>query len=314
MSTVDFIAFGDEPQDYGLLASPARARWSAVTADLARRWASREEDRPLANRLSGCLDKLSASLCQIGRLKNAHDHLLATACNRPKEADYAAFRGANACADFEGLLLHGRACLDRLAWLLAGQFGQRCSSFRRIRSVLAAFPKDPLATRLLEVVSLTHNRIDAIYAQIDSPDSLRDMVGHRQALTERMRTCFGVWWFHPGKALLLDCEVQMTKESAPIPIFHTSAESAQSLSFAVLDSASVLLDLAPLGLDAYATMWSPAAAVLTNYILSEPRGTPVGSDGLRFATTMTPSGFTTETRNVDPAIYSRAIATDPSAA
>lgn len=308
------MAFGDGPQDYGLLTSPARDRWFEISANLARRWDSNELDRPLAYRLSGCLDKLSASLRQIQRLKGIHDQLLKIARNRLNDADYAAFRGADACADFEGLLLHGRACLDRLAWLLASQLGQQSSSFRRIRNVLANFPNNPLAKKLINVVDSAYDRIDTIYAKIDSPDSLRDMVGHRQALTERMRACFGIWWFQSGKALVFDCEVQMTDASDPIPIFETSAQSAQTLSFAILDSASVLLDLMPLGLGVYAATWLPSTAVLTRHILLEPEGVPVGPHTLRFARSMTPSGFTPEIRNVDPAIFSKALSIDPSVA
>lgn len=313
MSTVNFLALAGGADDCGLLGENSRQRWTDIGKELALRWRRDEGQRALCARLSGCLDKLSASLLQIARLRDYHDSLLRTARHRPApNCDYLALRAAPACGDFEGLLLHGRACLDRLTWFVASRFGQQCNSFRRLANVLANFEKDPHAVALLGIVRKVQHWTDAVYAKIDAPDALRDMVGHREALTERMRTCFGVQWLNDQEVLLIDCEIQMSELSDPIPILRTSADSAQYLAFTVLDCASLFLGSIPLGLDQYRCQWSPVTIPLSRYVVQEPDGAPLGPNAVRFARRMTPDGFVVETRNMDPRTRTHAVSlTEP---
>jgi hypothetical protein len=303
VSTINYAAFGEGPEVHGLLSGRVRDRWAEIGGRLATTWQS--GDKVLAERLSGCLDKLSASLVQVKRLREHHDSVVQRAEHRPPGAQYAAFRGAPVCAEFEGLLLQGRACLDRLSWLISTRLGQQCSSFRGLGNVLGNFRSHESAMSLLEVVNAVEPSIDAVYAQIDAPHSLRDMVGHREALTERMRTCLGIWWFGEGRAIVLDCEVQISNAAPAIALFEASAQSVQDLSTAVLESSAVLLALDRLGHEAYRSTWTSQTVALSRYFTTDSE--PLRPDALHFAKRMTPSGFVVESRNIDRSIRDRAI-------
>jgi hypothetical protein len=110
---VSIIAVGGTVDHYDLLGTTPVEQWSRIQKYLSAEWKTGDQTRLSA--MSGCLEKLSTSLLQVNRIRGFHQELINTALqNLGKNVAYAALRGDIACADFESLLLQGRAALDRL--------------------------------------------------------------------------------------------------------------------------------------------------------------------------------------------------------
>jgi hypothetical protein len=191
-NNVTFIAAGGTVDHYNLLGKAAVDHWGRIQKYLSAHWKSGDQRRLSA--ISGCLEKLSTSLLQVCRIKSFHQELVSTArLNLSKGACYAALRGDVACADFESLLLQGRAALDRLTWFTAKEFGQSCNSFRKLANLLENFDKKTeLARTVLNVVREAMPWTSGLLAKIEGGDSFRDFVAHKGATTEKMSNCFGI--------------------------------------------------------------------------------------------------------------------------
>jgi hypothetical protein len=223
-------------------------------------------------------------------------------------ADLFALRGAEACSDFEGLLLQGRATLDRLTWFITTQFKNRSQSFRKMAAVLSNFEQNNSEARaLLAIVKAADNWFDGTFGRLQESKSLRDLVAHYGALTERIRTFFAVTRVSPNSALIIDCEVSLPNQSRPLPILATAHESAKWLSYIVLNCAATMMTVPQLPVEAYRPLWQNLTVVLSDYVIPEPEGSPLGSHVLHTVRTMTLDGFVNGTDNVDPSILERAI-------
>ncbi len=301
-----FLALNWADPHLDILSPAAKALHEALRADIRARWdAGQPADQARMDRIAGCLDKLAASLLQVCRLRSFDDHLVDIAKDLPS-GRYVVLRGDEACADLEALLLHGRACLDRLTWFVAGEFHQACSSFRRLANVLANFQSDARATRLLGVISEAQPWLHKIYVRLDSVVSLRDAVGHRQAITEGMRACFGIFR-SMERALITDCEVEFARGEPPFGLLSVAAESARYLPFVVLNAAACFLEKPPIPLTECIPMWESRAVPITQYVIDEPEGSPLGPFQLQYAVRMLPSGFRLSSRNVRSEIFDRAV-------
>ena len=220
----------------------------------------------------------------------------------------AALRGAEACADFEALLLQGRAALDRLAWLVTSRFKNPSQSFRKVATVLGAFEKkDTDASQLLAIVHQADNWFDGTFGKLDEPHSLRDLVAHHHSLTEGSRTCFGITRLADGSALLVDCEIRLPGQPTPNPVLRTAHASVKWLSYLVLNCAAVLLKRATLNPDDYDALWHNRTVVISNYLIQQPEGSPLGEHWLHTVKTMTLDGFIFGTDNVTPAVFDQAV-------
>ena len=137
---IGYLAVGGDTPQFGLLGDSPTRQWSRLKKSLSALWrTASEEEKARLIRISGCLDKLRTSLLQCHRLRQHHDQLFEDAAQQLPPGS-AAYSGDIACADFEGLLLQGRAALDRLTWFVTSEFGNPpSSSFRKLRNVLANF-------------------------------------------------------------------------------------------------------------------------------------------------------------------------------
>src|SRR5574341_455471 len=125
---VEYVAVGGEVDHYGSLSPSAVEQFEAVNRHLARQWDGADSTRKaFLSAAGGCLTKLSATLLQVHRMQLHHNQLLEVGrANRVSLEQQSnatlALQGKEACADFEGLLLQGRAALDRLTFFLNHQF------------------------------------------------------------------------------------------------------------------------------------------------------------------------------------------------
>jgi hypothetical protein len=298
---VSIIAVGGTVDHYDLLGTTPVEQWSRIQKALSAEWKTGDQTRLSA--MSGCLEKLSTSLLQVHRIRGFHQELINTALqNLGKNVAYFALRGDIACADFESLLLQGRAALDRLTWLVSREFKQSCHSFRKLSGILENFQnKSERARNLLNVVREVSPWITGLFAKIETGDSFRDFVAHKGATTEKMTNCFGINYLDKERALLLDCELER------FPLFRTSFESVQYLSFTVLNTLAIFIGQPPLPLTAFECKWRPQTAVLSEFVISEPENSPLKENHLTVVMHMHPDGLVTATRNVKPDLFSHAV-------
>ena len=272
-STFDYFAMAEGVSHYNLLPDVAVTQWSAINQALNQAWRLGEPTlQSKAVSLSGCLEKLGSSLLQAHRLRNHHD-ILIRQITKFKDADGSlmAWRGAEACADFEGLLLQGRATLDRLTWFIATQFKNRSQSFKKIAAILSNFAaNDGEARCLLSIIKAAHGWFDGTFGNLEGSKSLRDLVAHNHALTEGIRTCFGITRVSQNSALVIDCEVSLPNQSTPLAILATTHESVKYLSYLVLNSAATMMKVPQLHLEAYYPLWHNRTVALSKYVLTEP--------------------------------------------
>lgn len=298
---VSYIAVGGTVNDCDLLDTKPVEQWSCIQKYLSAEWKTGDQTRLYA--MSGCLEKLSTSLLQVHRIRGFHIEFINTAVeNRGKGVAYAALRGDIPCADFESLLLQGRAALDRLTWLVAREFKQSCNSFRKLSGVLENFQtKSELARSLLNIVREVSPWTTGLLAKIEGGDSFRDFVAHKGATTEKMTNCFGITYLDKERAILLDCELER------FPLFRTSFEAVQYLSFTVLNALAASVGQALLPLAAYECKWRPQTAVFSEFVISEPENSPLKGSHLTVVQHMHPDGFVVSTRNVKPELFNHAV-------
>jgi hypothetical protein len=309
MTQTPFLAIQEEVPHFGLLTPAPIEQWRAIERFQTEEWRRSDQSRKeWVRRIGGCLDKLGGSLLQVARMRDHYQDMLRSIKSAAHmRASVIGYRGAIACADFEGLLLQGRAALDRLTWFLAGNYHQQCSSFRKLANVLENFQADAQATALLQIIRTAEPWFDSLYAKIESPEALRDSIGHKHAVTEGMVSCFGVSYLDGGRALVLDCEVRLPGEAMPTSIMRESHESARYLSYTVLNALSIVAGIPTLDLAQYDPTWRSAAVTLSDYLTGDPEGSPLAPGHLTFVRHMHPDGAVIEQRNVDPEIYAHAL-------
>jgi hypothetical protein len=299
-----YLAIGGAPPHFDLLTDSVVQKWKDLENFVSSHWTEgTDKDRERLRRVSACLEKLGTTLLQADRLRRHHSDLLNAAQQfSGGGAGHAAFKGATACSDFESLLLQGRAALDRLTWFIAGEFGQTCSSFRKLRNILVNFEKkDAAARQIIEIIDVSATWIDGLLATIETDQSLRDFVAHKGAIIERVSNCFGITFLAQNRALVLDCELM------PFPVFRTTTEAVQHLSHLILNSLAVATSNQPLEFETYACQWRNQTVVFSEFVLDEPGKSPLTEHALTVVRRMTPVGFESSTRNVDPKIYEYAI-------
>jgi hypothetical protein len=307
---VHYLAVGGGVAHYALLPDPVVKQWAAIEEALRQLWKTGDrQSKVSAVSLSGCLEKLSSGLLQGHRMRNHHDTLLCHAkALKTSPAGMAALRGAEACADFEGLLLQARAALDRLAWLVTSRFKNPSQSFRKIGTVLSAFEqKDDDAGRLLSIIHTADSWFDGTFGKLEEARSLRDLVAHHHSLMEGIRTCFAISRVSQSAALLVDCEVSLPGQPRPVPVLGTAHQSVKWLSYLVLNCAAVIARTSTLDPDGFEPLWHNRTVPLSKYVLVEPQGSPLGPHTLHTVRTMTLDGFVFGTDNVDPRIFEHAV-------
>lgn len=143
---VGFAAIRDQRDDYGVLPTKPNQLLNKLRRIVGEQWSDGAEEAWVRG-YTGTLDRLRAFLLQARRMRE-HESTLASAVRIQRRIAGHTFQavhaGDEACADFESLLSHGRAALDRLTTLVATEHGQRLDRFSRLQTLLeGAVPKTP---------------------------------------------------------------------------------------------------------------------------------------------------------------------------
>ena len=305
-----FIAEG--PEHYGLLEDDPLALWKEISRakkDWNKMTAAEKE---LHRRISGCLEKLSACLLQCRRLKEHHEWLITQAKqnaidNLPPDINQisAAFSSSAAIADFEALVLQARAALDRLTLYLTSYFRNPSSRYTKLSNILENFVnRDVIAKQLIQIHQASEPWINGLLSAINSGQSFRSIIAHREAAMERMNSCFAINFMDSRHALLFDCELW------GFGVFKTTIESAQHLSFLILNSLAVMSSHSTIPFSSFNIRWENKTILFADYVIEENEGSPLGPNAMRIAAKMIPGGMTVLAKNVKPEINNHIVFLD----
>jgi hypothetical protein len=304
--SVEYLAVGGEVDHYGSLPPNAVEQFDAINRYLARQWEGADATtKAFLSAAAGCLTKLSATLLQAHRMQLHHDRLLEigrtnrAALEQQPNATLA-LQGKEACADFEGLLLQGRAALDRLTFFLNHQFfpnaQNKSDRFSRllvsIKKAQRPHPNMAIVERLFTEASWLVS-----FFTDGSGRSLRSFVAHRTAVLEWMDTCFTIARVSEGRVLLFDGVVN------GVPVLATSRQISAQLAFVVLNCIGMFTTGSQLPLASYATPWQNGTVVLSDFVSDVE--TPL-LQGV--AKRMTPGGFELEFQYLQAKVLNHAIA------
>ncbi len=288
-----------------ILPQEADKQFQAISRFVTREWTKASEHKDEGRktwlwRVKGCLVKLSNSLLQVSRMKSHLGQLLSYAERLVAEPEtqgpcLLAVDEDEMTSDFESLLLHGRATLDRLTWFVAAEYSQKCNRFSKLANILAQQVKTEERARKVLSIIRDASPLGGILIDLDKKTSLRGFVAHYGAVSETMQNCFAVWHVGPDRILICDCE------SRGHPLLHTTWQLSQYLPFVVLNSLALFASVETLALENYRPTWTNPTVIVSDYI--EP-----SEKGLKFSVVrMLPNGFQVSSRHVRASIFQKAI-------
>jgi hypothetical protein len=258
---------------YGMLCDAAVAHAERLQSYLATAWSDAPaNERGFAEAASGCLAKLSSPLLQARRLRDHQQALIglgvANLSMLWSKADAGFFlQGAEACTDFENLLLQGRATLDRLTFFLDFQLfpnqRDRSDRFSCLRSQLEqAALHDPCAADIAMHLASVPWLWD-FFAGLERR-SLRAYIAHRLAAVEWLDSCFGIIAVDRDRIVVFDAVVNGH------PIFRTASRLLQEITYLTLNALCVFTTKERLPLESCLPAWENRALVFSEWHSSQP--------------------------------------------
>ena len=204
---VGYGAITEDRDDYGVLPPKANQLMTRLRRIAQERAAT---DERLARHCTGALDRLRSFLLQVRRMDEHAEALRKSlkAVAAESRGDYtfqAAHQGDSACTDFESLLFHGKAALDRMTIFVAAAHNQRLDRFNALAKFLAQTAPQVPAVKALRPLLAECDAINGSLVDLGE-GSLRSRVTHRSSLTEGVVSHFTILTRQRGRVLVLDCE------------------------------------------------------------------------------------------------------------
>jgi len=249
-----------------------------------------------------CLDRLDAVLLQAYRMRrHANFWYWKPAPGSPGVAELVpksllVITATEACVDFESLLFHGRAALDRVTLMIDRMQNGNCSSFSSFSNILRSIVPPERSRRLQALVSEC-----AVVRSVllSGPDrkGLRDQVAHRAAFSEGTTILFTVFRCADGRLLVFDAKV------FGVSVIHTACALAAEIPYLVINMITVALGFdEPEPMTAFRGSWADPFIDRDEFISEN-------QEHLRFPVGMraTHGAFTMNWQRVRPELFNRAI-------
>ncbi len=289
---------------YGALSEGAAESLEGLHRQISSEWsAASESRRRMLLAASGCLDRLDSFLLQVSRLAEHQDRLLheqigGVAGRMPPVGNrIMVFKAADICTDFESLVLHGRAALDRLTLFVTGQHTHPATDrFSRLGNVLKNFGKDEKARQVLELLDEAGEFAGVLTD--DGSGALRSLIAHKSGIVEGSRNAFTVHGLGDGRLLIFDCE------ALGYPVVATSHALASQVPFLVINTLASYLDVDRLDAAAFQPNWENSTAVFSDFVVQEP------TDLLLFVCRMQPDGYSQDTQYLRTEVLAKTIELD----
>jgi len=265
--------------------------------------------------ISGCLDRLDAFLLQVYRLSQHAEKLrrpdilttmlppgakiggdpeaLQALANMPRIPGSAAgLSMKDCCADFESLIFHGSATLDRLSRYLINS-----AHFRKLKARLdsgkSKYDHRGLRRQLLSEAS----SLSEVFLVKTDGAIYRDRLTHEQSLVEGVNHHFTIHNLEPRRAVVFDCE------AFGLPVLTTAWKLSRDLPFFVLN----LVSLEYAGWDKisrsdFSPKWNNPTIHFKEYLAKDDESS------IRFLLWRSqPGGFSTQEVSLRPEVRGRAI-------
>lgn len=249
--------------------------------------------------LLDCVHKLEALAYHLTHLRAYKATLLQKIRRQAAEippGSVAAFLERETVFEFEALVLHARATLDTVTWLLSRACGQKTWRFSKLGNLLSAGAESD--SRIKRCLALLNQCQWMSSSKVLMGDpSTRSYVAHYGSLLTTQRTCFTVNRLDSGRALLFDMEMH-----DDVPVMTTASKIHQEVPFFVMGVLSVFLDLPVTRKKAFASHLAHEFVVLSEAAAPVGEGMKVG-----VVKEMRPGGFTVGDVNVSSDILDKAV-------
>jgi len=242
----------------------------------------------------GCLERLEAFLVQSKRLSEHNKSV----CNQPAPppGSMEAFRDTTAIFDFETLLFHSRALLDRITFFITKQiYNQNCDRPNKIKNVLSNFiKKDGRASRAIQIIDEVMPTFSGLIVDGEKGvKSLRSHLIHKSTSGESTTCAFTIHSAPENKVIRFDYEIK------GYPIIYSAWELSKCIPFISLNLLGIYVgyDIA-ITLNECIPIWENNLKCFSHFI------DETGS-GPKFSTIkMHPSGIEIKTRCLKPSVLS----------
>ena len=267
-------------------------QWSAGVANPGQGQQSQQggDEQRRAIRAAACLDGVAATLTQCRRVIEPAVEFAQTLSPVPQLASFSA---APVCSDYEALLFHGRAALDRLTLFISRAHGQQTDKFSKLRAVLSSFPNDHRAlTALRQLDAVTFDGL------LTGDDALRNRVAHRETINGNTTAVFNFLGVDSKKLLAFDCE------SLGHPVIRSSLAIARDTAFVVASCLALYLGMkSRVRPSDFSPKWR------NPFIVASEWRDPLGrGPNLTIHAAMRPGGFTVNHEHYKTTIWGSAVA------
>jgi hypothetical protein len=233
--------------------------------------------------MSSCLDRLETFLFQVNRVaqyadpsrwqippglqRNPNSSQIKELRDLPSNSGLA-ISGKEVCSDFESLLFHARAALDRLTLFLNREYRAKSDRFSRLKNVLNTNKqKDNRASRTLSLLeegkAIVGILTDLEGDRLGDYRSLRSKVAHRSSISEGSKVVFFAWRLEDRRFLFYDCE------SLGYPVIATSRILALEVPFIAINTIGIYLGgQNTLSHTTFDPPWTTPCVALSQYIIS----------------------------------------------
>ena len=290
-----FKAIANDRTNFGVLSEEALNLFSQLQGIISKQHQFGDDaQKRLMVGAQGCLERLEAFLVQSKRLSEHNKSV----CSQPTPppGTMAAFRDITAVFDFETLLFHSRALLDRITFFIARQiYNQNCDKLNKIKNVLNGFSgKDARASRAIQVIDET---MPIFYGLIvdgqNGAKSLRSHLIHKSTSGENTTCAFTIHSASGNDAVRFDYEI------SGYPIIGSAWELSKYIPFTALNLLGIYLEHdIGISVDECTPIWRNTLKCFSHFI-------DTSECGPKFSTIrMHPSGLEISTRHLRQSVLS----------
>jgi hypothetical protein len=295
-------------EDYNVLADHPRAMLETLRALLAAEYqtADLSRQRWLLD-AAGCLDRLKGFLLQVRRVADYGamftQNVLALP-GQPRSVQLSpghmcTWAADEACFDFESLLFHARAALDRITRFVVARHGQRSDQFSKLRRMLKSFSQRDDRVRQMIAVLDEAGQFGGLLTDEEGAKALRSVVAHQRSMPEGREIAFTIHILPDGRRLIFDCE------ALGQPLFATAERLSMDVPFVMLNSVAIYMEQAILPRSEFRVTWVNPTAVFSQHIDAAGHGQRLT------VASVYPSGITLKTRHMLPSVFDHAFMCAP---
>jgi len=290
-----FEASADGKENFGVLREAPFKFFCQLQNEIsARHQQGDETQKRLMVGAQGCLERLEAFLVQSNRMSKHHESVCSQVS--PPPGSMVAFRDTIAIFDFEALLFHARALLDRITFFITKQiYNQSCDKPTKMRNVLSNFiKKDVRARRAIQVIDEAMPSLCGLLVDNeDGAKSLRSHLIHKSTSGENSTCAFTIHSAPGNKAIRFDFEIRGT------PIIGSAWKLSKYIPFMALNLLGIYLSLdAGVPRDECVPVWKNELKCFTEFI----DGSACGPKFTMMK--MYPSGVEINTRHLKESVLS----------